>query len=158
MSADAVTEVSVPAGERALVSIGFPLLGALAGWLVKVAADWLAGLPGGPLHAVFTAVAAIPEPYATGGSLLVGLAGGVALAGIAARERVSLSVSSVAVTVRRGTGPDVRVARDVVDAVFLDGRQLVLLGPDGAEHDRATIDLRAGAGPVRVRGPRLRLA
>jgi hypothetical protein len=76
---------------------------------------------------------------------VVGLADGLAVAFIAARERLTVTVSDDAATLMRGSGATVRVNRPAVDAVFMDDKYLVLLGSSGQELARNGCDLRAEA-------------
>jgi hypothetical protein len=142
---DGETVVSEPASERALVWVGFPVLGAVVGWLLKLISTWVAGLAWAPFQGPFKLVASIDEPYATVGSLAVGLAAGLAVAFIAAWERLTVTVSYDAATFMRGSGVTVRVDRPAVDAVFMDGKHLVLLGSSGQELARNGCDLTAEA-------------
>lgn len=141
----AETVVAVPADERVVVWVGLPLLGALAGWLLKLASHWVADLDWGPFRGPFKLIASIDEPYATIGSLVVGLAAGVALAVIAGREQLTVTVTDHAVALARGNGATVRVDRPAVAAVFMDGKNLVLLGSAGEELARETSDLKGDA-------------
>ncbi len=137
--------VAVPRSERALIWTASPLLGAMAAWLLTLGAGWIADLAWAPFQGPFRLVASIDEPYASAGALAIGVVAGVAFAVIAARERVTVSVAPTELALTRGTGQTVRVARSDVGSVFLDGKQLVVLGPHGQEHDRVATDLRPAA-------------
>ena len=113
--------------ERALVWIGFPLIGAGAGWLLKWLAGWATSLPWVPFQGPLELVASIPEPYATIGSLALGIVGGLVVAALAEQDYVRVTVADDQVTIARG-GSSRRVRRASIAAVFLDGKQLVLLG------------------------------
>lgn len=143
--ADAKTVVTVPAGERALIAVGFPLLGMAAGWLLKAAAGWVAGLAWAPFQGPFKLVAQIPEPYATGGALAIGLVVGVLLVLTAIGERLTVTVADAEAELQRPDAELRRVTRAQVAAVFLDGRQLVLQDAAGGEHAREGSDLAAAA-------------
>jgi len=135
------TVVTAPLDERVLVSFGFPVAGALAGWLLKLVSGWVADLRWAPFQGPFKLVASIDEPYATIGSLAVGVLAGAALAVVAVRERLTVTVTDEAAVLARGNGTTVRVERSTVDAVFLDGKKLVLLGFSGEELARETCEL-----------------
>jgi hypothetical protein len=122
--------------------LGFPVLGAGAGWGLTAVSDWVAGLDWAPLRGPFRLVASIPEPQATIGAVAIGIVAGLILAGMAAAESVAVTVAGDRVEIRRG-GEVRRVDRGTVGAVFLDGRELVLLGPDTAELARQKTDLPA---------------
>ncbi|GAA1630621.1 YqeB family protein [Catellatospora bangladeshensis] len=136
------TVVRVPAGERALIALGFPVLGAAVGWGLIAMADWVAGLDWAPFQGPFKLIAKIPEPWATGGAVALGLVGGVLLVLTAIGERLTVTVRHDAALLERPDAAARTVARRDVAAVFTDGKALVLQGADGAEHAREVSDLR----------------
>jgi hypothetical protein len=137
------TVVAPAPAERALVWVGFPLIGAVAGWLLKSLAEWATTLPWVPFQGPLELVASVPEPYATIGSLALGAAGGLVVAVLAEQDYVRVAVDDDEVTISRG-GSSRRVPRASVAAVFLDGKQLVLLGHATEELDREGGDLPDG--------------
>lgn len=134
------TVVGPGAPERALVWGGFPLLGAVAGWLVAATAAWVASLRWIPFRGPFKLVASFPDPQATIGAVAVGIAAGVAVAFLAEQDYLVVTVEDDQVTVGRGDASR-RVPRASIGAAFLDGKQLVLLG-------HATEELARQAGDV----------
>jgi hypothetical protein len=126
-SGGGATVVGPPPAERALVWVGFPLIGAGAGWLLKALAGWAASLPWAPFQGPLELVASVPDPYATIGSLALGIVGGLVVAVLAEQDYVRVTVADDQVTIVRG-GSSRRVPRASTGAVFLDGKQLVLLG------------------------------
>lgn len=135
------TVVTADPGEKLLVWT-FPVLGALAGWGIRLIAGWVAGLAWAPLQGPFTLVASIDEPWATVGACAVGGVVGLLLTMTAIGERLTVRVASDEVTLTRDD-KSVRVPRSAVDSVFLDGKQVVLLAPGGAELAREPADLSA---------------
>ncbi|SCL53307.1 hypothetical protein GA0070606_2099 [Micromonospora citrea] len=138
----APTVVDGGAAELALLWGGFPVLGAGAGWLLAAGAGWLAGLPWAPAQDLLELVAGLPDPQATIGGMAVGALGGLVVAAIGTAERLAVTVGAERVGLRRD-GSRREVARRQVRAVFLDGRDLVLLGPDDDELARERSDLAA---------------
>jgi hypothetical protein len=134
------TVVAPPPAERALVWVGFPLIGAAAGWLLKSLAEWATSLPWVPFQGPLELVASVPDPQATIGSLALGVAGGLVVAVLAEQDYVRVTVEDDQLTVTRG-GSSRRVPRASVEAVFLDGKQLVLLGHETDELVRVGGDL-----------------
>lgn len=132
---------------RVLMWTGLPLLGAGAGWLLKSVAGWVASLPWAPLQGPFELadqlIASFGEPQATIGALAVGAVAGLVLAFIAEQESLTVAVSHDRVTTKRGDTSR-KIGRASVNAVFLDGKQLVLLGRSGEELAREASDLDAG--------------
>ena len=136
------TVVAEPGWWRVLVWIGFPLVGLPAGWLLKLVAGWVASLPWVPFQGPFKLVASVPEPHATIGALAIGGLAGLVLATMAALDRLTVTVADDHATFTRG-GVTRAVKRPLVSAVFLDGKQLVLLGRATEELAREASDLEA---------------
>lgn len=132
--------VKDPPWLRGLYWVGFPLLGAGLGWLVKELAVWVAGMSWAPWQGLFKAVASIPEPGATWGALGVGVLAGLVLGFLAWQESLVVRIGAGSVELKRGD--TVReFAAPAVKGVFVDGGQLVLLGPQGRELAREKSDL-----------------
>lgn len=133
------TVVATPRLLQVLIWLGLVALLAGAGWLLQALAGWIAALPWAPFQTVFERVDRLPEPVATTGGLLVGAAAGLVLAHLASRESLSVRVSAEAATIvwngRRHTVP-----RAAVGTVFLDHRELVVLGRTGRELAREPSD------------------
>lgn len=140
------TVVAENVGRRVLIWAGLLLLGAGAGWLLKSIAGWVASLPWAPLQGPFELaerlISSFGEPQATVGALAVGGVAGLVLAFIAEQESLTVAVAHDGVITKRG-GSSARIERTSVDAVFLDGNQLVLLGRSGEELAREPSDLDA---------------
>lgn len=142
MDARRSTVVAEPGWQVALVWAGFPVLGAAVLFGLKSIAGWVAGLDWAPMQGPFRLVASIPEPWATTGSLGLGLLGGLVVAGMAAYERLSVEVFDEGVELNRG-GRLRSFDRTRVSGAFLDGKKLVLLGVDTGELARESHDLKA---------------
>ncbi|MGI5213753.1 YqeB family protein [Plantactinospora sp. CA-290183] len=132
--------------ERRLVVAGvwllFPLIGAAAGGLLRWSVEWLDWVRWKPVRGVVRLVESFDEPWATAGALLLGALAGLAVAVIAAVERLTVTIGDDGVRLARsGTGRYVERRR--IEAVFVDGRQLVLLGAGTAELARESSDLPA---------------
>jgi hypothetical protein len=134
------TVVAVPLGERLLVWLALPLLGAGAGWLLSAIAGWVAGLPWAPFQGPFKLVASLPEPHVTIGALLLGASAGLLLALMAAEERMTVAVADDRLTIVRGDAAQT-LPRGAIGGLFVEGKSLVLLSPAGAELARETADL-----------------
>ena len=104
------TEPAAPAGggatvvapgplERALVWMGFPLVGAGAGWLLGWLAGWASSLPWVPFQGPLELLASVPDPQARIGSLALGLLGGLVVAVLAERDYVKVTVADDQVTI-----------------------------------------------------------
>ena len=106
--------------------------GAGIGWLVTLLADWLVTLSWAPLQRPAELLTSVPEPWLTIGGVGVGALLGLVVGFIAVHESLSVSVSPgrVVLGVRDATQ---EFGRDEIGLAARDGKQLVLLGPDGME-------------------------
>lgn len=137
------TRVSGGAAELAVLWVGFPAVGAGAAALLVRFAGWLAELPWAPVQKLFEVVDRLPDAQAGIGGLAVGALGGLAVAAVGTAERLIVTVTVERVRLRRG-GTERDVERRAARAVFVDGKDLVLLGPDDEEVARERSDLSAG--------------
>ncbi|MER5358971.1 hypothetical protein [Streptomyces sp. NPDC002785] len=127
-----VTVVRHKKTDRLLVAVGFPLLGTLAGWLVKLLANWAASWPWVPWEGPVDLINNAPEPWVTVVSLLVGLTAGIVIVLLAEDDYVTVTIENDRVTVARGNSTQ-RVSRTAVHGVFADAKRLVVLGVRGEE-------------------------
>ncbi|MEO3748085.1 hypothetical protein [Plantactinospora sp. B5E13] len=136
------TVVAEPTGTVVAVWVLFPLVGAAAGWLLRWAADWLESQRWVPWRWLFKLVDSVDEPWTTVTALVLGAVAGLVVAGMAAVERLTVTVSRRSVVLVRGDNRR-EVDRDRILGVFRDGKQLVLLGPAAEELVRESSDLDA---------------
>ncbi|MBB6121126.1 YqeB family protein [Nocardiopsis algeriensis] len=130
----------------------FPLLGAGTGWVLSQVPSWLALLPEWVLHLPFlpgpepvAALANLSGPVLTGVLTAAGLLAGALVTLSSYDEMVTVEIDGGSVRVTRKE--TVRIARDRVGAAFVDGKDLVVLGPDTAELVRE----RTGHSEARLR-------
>ncbi len=135
--------ITDPLWVRLLMWLGFPVVGAGAGWLLTRVADWVAGLAWAPFQGPFKLVSEIPEPGRTWGALGVGLVAGLVVAMIGHSESLTLTVDLAGVTIKRGDKQRT-VPRAEIASVFQDGKYVVLLGREGQELARESSDLDKG--------------
>jgi hypothetical protein len=121
-----------------------PVGGAVAVWLLKLLAGWLVTLPWVPFKGPLQLVDSIPEPWGTLGALAVGLVGGLVLSLMWHGERLGVTVSPERV-ILEGDEYTASFERADVAAVFVDKKQLVLLGHDTGELARRPSELEVTA-------------
>ncbi|MEU3933920.1 hypothetical protein AB0E85_18050 [Streptomyces sp. NPDC029044] len=109
--------------------------GAVAGALLPLLARLLLTLPWAPLEGPAELLTSVPEPALTLGTITVGVLGGLLLGFTAVDESLSVRVCDTRVTLAvRGSSQE--FTREEISVLFRDGKQLVLLGPDGMERAR----------------------
>ncbi|WP_433531696.1 YqeB family protein [Micromonospora sp. CA-263727] len=147
------TVVSGGSGELLVLWGGIPAAGGAAGWLLAAGAGWVASLPWAPVQGLFRLVDGVSTGYALGGGVGLGVLAGLVIAGIGTAERVRVTVDGTRARLRHG-GAEREVGRAQTRAVFVDGRDLVLLDADDGELARQRSDLPADrlAGAFREQG------
>ena len=126
-------------GGQALFLVVPALIGAGLGWGLWALLDWLLGLPWIPFRGPLSLVASIPEQIALPALIGLGVVAGVVFGLFALHDELSVTVDPSEVRLRRGE-MDRRLPRPAVQAVFLDGKDLVLLGDDSNELAREKTD------------------
>ena len=135
-----------PAVAHVLLWTALPVLGAGTGWLLTRLPGWVSGLPWAPFQEPLTRLAPLVGPAATVVLLGLGAVAGCLCALMAYDEVTTVRVDPGGVTVTRADRTTA-AGREDVAAVFCDGRDLVLLRPDGGEAARE----RTWHRPVRLR-------
>ncbi|MFF0390749.1 hypothetical protein ACFYS8_18970 [Kitasatospora sp. NPDC004615] len=129
---DAAITVRQKTSDRVLVAAGFPVLGAGAGFLLKLLAHWASTWPWIPWKGPVDLIAKAPEPAATIGSLVLGALAGVAVVVLAERGYVTVTIEKDRITTDRGDSTQ-SAPRVAVSGVFADRKRLVVLGAQGEE-------------------------
>ncbi|MFJ7341164.1 hypothetical protein ACIQU3_12855 [Streptomyces sp. NPDC101110] len=126
------TELAEPAWAVVLFCVA---CGAVAGALLPLLARLLLALPWAPLEGPAELLTSVPEPALTLGTTTVGVLGGLLLGFTALHESLSVRVCDTHVTLAVRDGVQ-EFTREEASVFFRDGKQLVLLGPDGLERAR----------------------
>ncbi|WP_117215432.1 YqeB family protein [Allorhizocola rhizosphaerae] len=137
------TVVRDPVWVRVLVWLGFPIAGALLGYLLKLVSRWIVGLEWAPWQGPFKLLTKMHEPWFTIVPVAVGVVAGLVLALLAWEDSLRVSVSRESVGLRRGD-KERELSAAAVRGVFVDGKELVLLGASGEELAREKSDLDGG--------------
>ncbi|MEV6690373.1 hypothetical protein AB0M35_02685 [Micromonospora sp. NPDC051196] len=136
------TVVSGGTGELLVLWGGFPVLGAAAGGLLAAGAGWVVNLAWAPAQGLLRLVDGLPDGYALGGGVGLGVLAGLVIAAIGTAERVTVTVDGTRVRLRQD-GKEQEFSRSRTRMVFVDGKDLVLLDGDAAELVRQQSDLPA---------------
>ncbi|MEB3367053.1 YqeB family protein [Saccharopolyspora mangrovi] len=126
------TTIRPPALVRRGSWIYCPLLGATAGFLLRVAAAWVAGLPWAPFQGVFELAASGADPWGMLVAIALGALIGLGFAGLLAQERLTVVVGPEQVVLATGRNAH-EIPAAGVDAAFTERGHLVLLDGTGAE-------------------------
>ncbi|MFJ6657505.1 hypothetical protein ACIQNG_14200 [Streptomyces sp. NPDC091377] len=149
-TAGGTTVIAESAWLTVFVCVGCGLGG---GWLITLLAGWLTALPWAPLQGPAELITSVPEPGLTLGGITVGGLLGLLVGFLAVHEALTVAVHAerVVLTVRDS---DQEFTADRIALAVRDGRQLVLLDPDGREHarERSGLSWRQVAEAFRAHG------
>jgi len=118
------------------------VLGAGLGLALHFLLGWLLGLPWLPFQGPLKLLDRIPDQIALPVLMGLGLVAGVIFGVYALADELSITVTWDGVRLQRGD-LDRTLRRNAVASVFLDGKHLVLLGPDTNELAREKTDQSA---------------
>lgn len=141
------TVLTMPRADRLVVAIGLPLGGLLLGGLLPavsraVLQRWHHGLPLGFVLRLF---ASVDEAWELVVAVGVGAIAGLGIAAVAFANSVTVRLTDAALRLER-PGDDPRtIARADVDAVFLDGKTLVVLDRQSRQLASEPLDARPRA-------------
>ncbi|KZS47191.1 hypothetical protein AWU65_15280 [Paenibacillus glucanolyticus] len=138
------TDLGLSASDRILIWTAPPILGAVVGWFLPAIADWATGLAWVPFQGPLELIASIQGPWVVILTANLGLIAGMLLSRIAVKESLALQLSDQEITFSLHEAKQT-FAREEVSAVFLDGKQLVLLGAEGQELYRAKPEAKRAA-------------
>ncbi|MGO4788878.1 DUF308 domain-containing protein [Paenibacillus sp. 2KB_20] len=123
------SDLGLSASDRILIWAVPPLLGAVVGWFIPAIADWATGLAWVPFQGPLELIASIQGPWVVIVTAILGLLAGMVLSHIAIKESLAVRLSDQEIRLRMHDAEQT-FTRDEVSAVFLDGKQLVLLWRD----------------------------
>jgi hypothetical protein len=136
------TELGFSLGDRLVLIIGGAALGAVLGFFLPPLAGWLISLRWVPEHGALRLVDSWDGPLAP---LLLGGAGlllGLVLAGLAIVTTMHVTVTDESIRIRKDDKKRT-IARAEVDAVFVDGKKLVVLDRESRQLLRETSEAKA---------------
>ncbi|WP_077058408.1 hypothetical protein [Streptomyces sp. MP131-18] len=118
--------------DRLLIIVGAPVLGVLFGAVLPPVAGWLADRPWAPMQGPFELIASFDGPWVAVALAAAGLLLGLGFAALALASCLKVTLVDGEIRLDKD-GMSRRIARSDVDAVFVDGKQLVILDPASRE-------------------------
>ncbi len=138
-TADWETHIGYGTAARALFFVIPALLGAGLGVALHFLLGWLLGLPWLPFQGPLSLLDSIPDQVALPVLIGLGMVAGLIFGASAWADELSIMVDGSRVRLTRGEADQV-INRSAVATVFMDGKHLVLLGPDTGELAREKTD------------------
>jgi hypothetical protein len=133
------SDLSYPRWGQVLYVLVPALIGAGLGWALTALVDLLLGLRWIPFRGPLSLIDSVPGQIALPVLIGLGMLAGVVFGLYALHEELSITVDDHRVRLRRGDA-DRRLERTAIADVFLDGKDLVLLGHDSNELARERTD------------------
>jgi hypothetical protein len=132
-----VTVLGYPRGDLLTILIGTPLLGLLLGLALPPLARWLSKSPVLPWRDGITFVGSLDRPWQTGVAVGIGLVGGLLLAFTDIDETLKLRLTDAELVTEQHEDKRT-VEHSRISAVFLDGKELVVLDETSRQVTRGT--------------------
>jgi hypothetical protein len=127
-----VTVTGYSPGAKIGMYAGFGAAGLAVGYMLPRIADWALRLPWFPFEDTARLIHSLDGPYLKWILAFLGLLAGFVLAFIAVWESLKAAISNHEVSLEQGENRRTIPRRDIA-SVFLDGKELVILGTSGHE-------------------------
>lgn len=125
--------------EKTLIIIVPMIVGGVIGWFMPIIADWLLKLPVVPLEIVVKLIAASNSFWVSIVTTIIGIVVGVLLTLIIFDETLEVTVSRDNLQLKLGDKV-VTIAKKDISAIYLENKQLIILGQYSMELYREVIE------------------
>ncbi|GLI04079.1 hypothetical protein YDYSG_01090 [Paenibacillus tyrfis] len=133
------TAVGFSSAVRILLFVGCSALGIALGYFIPLIAKWALTLPWVPFQGPLKLITAFSGVWVTIVTSVLGLLAGLWFAEEVIKDTLHVVVSGETIRLEKD-GTVQKFMRETIGSVFLDGKQLVILGNNGEEHARETYD------------------
>lgn len=137
------TAVGFSTAIRVLIFAGCSVLGLALGYFIPLIAKWALTLPWVPFEGPLKLITSFSGVWVTVVTTLLGLLAGLWFAEEVIKDTLHVVVSGETIRLKKD-GAVQEFRRATISTVFLDGKQLVILGSNGEEHARETYDWASG--------------
>jgi hypothetical protein len=156
MSTDTATVIGHSTSDRLVLFGGLPLAGAALGFFLPLIADWASQLKWVPFQGPLELISTWDSWWAVLLCTAGGLIAGVLLAGLALEDTLKVTITNNDIEFLKNQKA-LRVPRDQVAVVFMDGREIVIQDPSSRElarerHDQLKSDAKQIPGAFRAHG------
>ena len=152
------TELGMPLGDRIVIFLGVPAIGLLIGLLLPPLARWALGWSVAlPMRPAFRVVGAVDRPWEIAVNLAIWLVLGLVVVASAMTESMSVTITDTELRLHKGDW-NRTIPRTDVDAVFMEGKRLVVLDRESRQlvRDAAHAPASALSATLRAYGYRWR--
>jgi hypothetical protein len=126
------TELGLSTVDKIFLIIIPPVIGALIGWFIPDIADWSAKIPIMPFGGLLEWIGSLEGKWVSIAALILGVLTGIIFIFFAFNETLKITITDVDVKLQIHKKVK-QIHRDTISAVYMDGRDLVILGDDGYE-------------------------
>ena len=126
--------------DKVIIWLGFPLIGLVFGWFLPSIAKWGISLPWVPFEGPLKFVASFNGAWVSMITMLLGLIAGLVLIFVSFHESLKISIYDDNVLFKL-RDDEIIVNKKDISLVFIDKKQIVLLGDDEKELFRCTQEL-----------------
>ena len=130
--------------DKTIVIVGGPLLGGVIGWFIQIISSWLIKVPFIPFEPFFRWVLSWNSSWVSIIGVGVGLIAGILFAVYAFSESLKMTVTDQEVTMKRYDKEE-QLQKNEISAIYMDKKEIVLLGLKGEELYRSRTDAKKAA-------------
>lgn len=127
--------------DKAIIIIGGPLLGAIIGWFIQIISSWLIKIPFVPFGLFFEWIVSWNSFWVSIIGVIAGLIAGILFALYAFSESLKMTITDQEVTMKR-YDKEVQLQKSEISAIYMDRKDIVVLGQKGEELYRAQTDVK----------------
>lgn len=138
------TIVGLTKRDKAILVIVGPLLGMVIGWFIQIIASWLIKIPFIPLQPFFKWILDWNSSWVSLIGAIVGLIAGILFVLYAFSESLKMTVTDHEVRMKRYEQEE-KLQKSKISTVYMDKKEIVLLGLKGEELYRSHTDAKKEA-------------
>lgn len=126
------TVLGLTTGEKALLSIIPPILGALLGWFIPTIADWATNIPLIPFEAALEWIASLESQWVSVIAAFIGVLAGVFFVFYAFSESLKITITDEEVKLYVNEKEN-NIHKKEISTIYMEGKDLVFLSTNGSE-------------------------
>jgi len=118
--------------DKVIMWLGFPLIGLVLGWFLPSIAKWASTLPWVPFQGPLNLIASYTGAWVGFITMALGLVAGIALTFFSFHESLEMTIDDEKIILKL-RNDEMNLNKKDISLVFMDGKQIVLLGNDEKE-------------------------
>jgi len=126
------TIIGLSKGEKLILIIIPPVMGALLGWFIPVIADWAISIPFIPFEGLLEWVAALESQWVSVIAAVLGMLAGIFFVFYAFSKTLKITITDEKVTLNFKEKEN-HIHKKDISAIYMEGKDLIFLGSKGNE-------------------------